>query len=473
MNSTSSASAVERTGRAPGMAAGPVGVLIAITLLLATSAAGAAQSVAGAPAASASAGDGLEALISEALSVHPSIRAAHDRVEAARAAVGPAGVLPDPMLGVGVMNVPLGGRNPEDMGAMRMATVGISQSFLYPGKLRLRRQVAELELVAAEARLDAARWAVREEVTDAYADLAFLERALEIVARNEQLLANFIRVTESRYGVGTGGQQDVLKARVEAARLSEEAVALTERRRAALARLNAALDRSTETPVSQPAIPVRIARAAVADDAGQIRFTSRALGSRAAGSPLPPLAEVQEAAVRENPMIRAHQAMIEAQAARVELARREHLPDFDVSVQYGGRVGATDVVSAMVSIPLPLRKGQRQDLQVKEAEAELSALRAEHHERANEIRTAVAAAYADLERDRAQLALYVKSIIPQGRAALESATASFQVGRVDFLTLLENQTTLYNYETAYYDALTRFAERLAGLERTIGKEILR
>lgn len=466
----SAASAVVHRGRArPAAPALARPFLAALVVLLA--------SVAGAPAQSAPSGaaapEDLEGLVSHALSVHPSIHAAHARVEAAQAAIGPAGALPDPMLGVGVMNVPLGGRDPDDMGSMTMATVGVGQSIPYPGKLALRRRVAELELAAAEAHLEGARWAVRQGVMDAYAELAFLERALEIVGRNENLLSNFIRVTESRYGVGTGSQADVLKARVEASRLAEEAVALTERRRAALARLNAALDRPSEAAVPEPRIPRRIARAAVAEDPREIRFASAALGSRAASSPLPALDELQERAVRENPMIRMHEAMIEAQAARVELARKEHLPDFDVSLQYGARGGASDVVSAMVSVPIALRRGQKQDLLVKQAEAELAALRAEHHEKANEIRAAVAGAYADLEQDRAQLALFVKSIIPQGRAALESATASFQVGRVDFLTLLENQTTLYNYETAYHSAIARFTERVAELERTLGQEILR
>lgn len=476
MISTFSApSAVEHRGHARRAAPALARVFLPALLALLASVGGAyAQSTtASSPPPAADAPQSLEGLISHALSVHPSIRAARDRVGAAQAAIRPAGALPDPTLGVGVMNVPISGRDREDMTSMTMATVGVGQTIPYPGKLRLRRRVSELELAAAEARLEAARWAVRQEVTDAYADLAFVDRALEIVGRNEKLLSNFTRVTESRYGVGVGNQTDVLKARVEAARLAEEAVDLTERRRAALARLNAALDRPSDAAVPEATIPERIARAAVADNAKDIRFASAALGSRAANSPLPALAELQEAAVRQNPAILAHQAMIEAQAARVELARKEHLPDFDVSVQYGQRSGASDVVSAMVSIPIPLRKGQRQDLLAKEAEAELSALQAEHHERANEIRSAVASAYADMERDRAQLALYVKSIIPQGRAALESATASFQVGRVDFLTLLENQTTLYNYETAYYGALTRFAERLAELERTVGEEILK
>jgi outer membrane protein TolC len=110
---------------------------------------------------------------------------------------------------------------------------------------------------------------------------------------------------------------------------------------------------------------------------------------------------------------------------------------------------------------------------MKQAQAELSALEAEHHDRANAIRAKVAELYSGLEQDRAQLALYVKSILPQGRAALESATAGFQVGRVDFLTLVDNQATLYNYETQYYRSLTGFAQKLAELERTVGKEILR
>jgi cobalt-zinc-cadmium efflux system outer membrane protein len=413
----------------------------------------------------------LEALIEHALTANPSVRAAQARVEAARAAVGPADALPDPMLSVGVMNFPTGEPGFDDM--MTMKTVGIGQTLPFPGKLGLRRRIAEHELAATEARFETARLEVVQAVKDAYYELAFLDRALEIIRRNERLLGSFIQVTEARYGVGAGSQADVLKARVEASRLAEEAVALTERRRATLARLNAVLDRSSASPLEAPAVPLRTARAAVPDDAAQIRFTSAALGSRAADSPLPPLTELQERALRQSPSIRAHEAEIAAEAARVELARRAHLPDLDLSIQYGQRNGASDLLSAMISVPLPIHRAGKQDLAVRVAEARLAALQAEHHKHTNEIRAHVAEAYADLERERAQLALFVKSILPQGRAALESATAGFQVGDVDFLTLLENQAVLYDYETQYHRALSSFAGHLAELERTVGEEILR
>ncbi len=411
----------------------------------------------------------LDSLIARALEVNPTIRAARQRIDAARARVGPAGTLPDPMLGVGIMNLPIAEPGFGDL--MTMKTVAIGQTLPFPGKLPLARRAAERELEAAGARLRATELDIVAEVRKTYFELAFLDHAFVILEQNQKLLLSFMQVTESRYVVGTGTQPDVLKARVETARLAEQAVALAEERRGVLARLNALLDRPSETAVAGPSIPERIARAAVADTPAAIRFAS-SLGARAPDSPLPPLAALQERAIRSSPALRAHEAEIAARTARVQLARKAHLPDFDLSVQYSQRADRSDMVSVMVSAPLPLHRGSRQDQQIAEASAEVTALEADRHAMVNDLRAAVAERYADLERDRAQLGLFVGAIIPQGRAALAAATSSFQVGRVDFLTLLENQTTLFDYEIAYYRALTDFANSVAELERILAAEVL-
>lgn len=413
----------------------------------------------------------VDSLVSWALAVSPHLRAARERLRAAQARVPRAGTRPEPMLMAGIRNFPVSEPGFSDFMTMKM--IGVSQTIPYPGKLPLRTRAAVGELAAVEAELAGARLTVEEAVKSAYYDLAYLDRALEIVERNRRLLLDFMKVTEARYGVGTGGQEEVLRVRVEAARLGEEAVALIEQRRAALARLNAVLDRPSEVPVVDPVIPRRVARAAIADSAAAIRFVSATLGARAADSPLPPLDVLQETVVRQNPMLRAHGARIEAQAARVELARKEHLPDFDVSLSYGQRDGFRDMISAQVSVPIPLQRGRKQDQLVVEAQAELAALEAEHHDRANTLRAEVARLHAELERDRAQLGLYVKAILPQGRATLTSATAGYQVGRAEFLTLLDAQATLFNFETTYFRVLSDFAKTLAALERVVGEEIVR
>jgi outer membrane protein TolC len=208
--------------------------------------------------------------------------------------------------------------------------------------------------------------------------------------------------------------------------------------------------------------------------AAEIRFTSAALGARAADTPLPPLAELQETASRESPEVREQDAIIRAQTDRLELARKDYLPDFDVSLQYGQRGGGLpDMVTALVSLPIPVFKGRKQDHGVAESSAQLAALEAERRQKVNEIRAEVAHLVAEIERSRTQLALYVKALLPQARASLASATASYQVGKVEFLTVLDDQATVFNYETEYFRALSDFANNVAELERIVGKEIVR
>jgi outer membrane protein, heavy metal efflux system len=428
----------------------------------------------------------VDSLVARAMAVNPRLLAAHHRVDAAHARVGPAGARPDPMLMAGIQNLPITSekvtstephltpvKTSSGPDPMTMRMLGVSQSLPYPGKLALRRRAAAFGLDAARAEEDAARLQVARDVRRIYYAIAYGDRALDIIERNRLVLLDVMKATEVRYSVGGGAQTDILRARVEATRLGEEAVALREERRASLAALNVLLDLPSETPLDSTFIPQRIARAAVAESAGTIRFESASLGSRVADSPLPPLTALQTRALERSPTLRAHEAMISAQSARVELARKDHLPDFDVSLQYGQRPGLPDMITAIVALPIPIQRGSKQNQLVQESRDELSALGAEHHALRNEIRGDVARLYAELQRDRAQLALYVKAIIPQGRAALESAVANYQVARSDFLSLLDAQSTLFNYETAYFRTLSSFAKTLAELEQVVGEEILR
>jgi outer membrane protein TolC len=449
------------------------------TLLAAGVLAGVMQAV---PATAQQGATPLDSLVARAIAVSPMLRSANARLDAVRARVRPASTLPDPMLMAGIINQPLG-RAPADPMSMTsaggpdpmtMRMIGVEQTLPFPGKLALRRRGAEYDVEASEAVLDATRRQVVRDVKSAYFDLAFLDRALAIVTRNQDVLVSLISVTESRYSVGSGGQQDVLKARVEATRLAETAASLMEQRRATLGQLNALLDQPSETPVIAPTIPESVARAAVASSSDEIRFASAALGARAAGSPLPPLLELQEAAVRHSPDIRQRNAMIAAQSARAELARKDYLPDVGLSLQYGQRGGGLPAMaSATVSVPIPVFKGRKQDEAVAGETAQLAALEGDRQAKVLAIRAEVARLVSDIERERTRLALSVKAILPQSRAALASATTSYQVGKVEFLAVLEDQATVFNYETDYYRALSDFAKNVAELERVVGEEILR
>jgi outer membrane protein, heavy metal efflux system len=418
----------------------------------------------------------LDSLVALARTRNPAVQAAESRVVEAHATIGPAGARPDPMLMAGVLDFPYGKVGYTDNFTMNMLRV--TQTFPYPGKLSLATRAAEADEAAAHATLAQQRLDVERDVRTAYYELAFVRRAQEIVRHNADVLTDLSKITETRYGVGTSTQADVLRARVEIARLGDESASLASQERSALARLNAVLDRPSATPVGIAVIPQTIVRLAVADSASHVHFSSAALGSAAFGaaaadSPLLPMDSLQSLAIANSPMLHAHEARISAQERRLDLARKAHLPDFDISLEYDQRPQFRDYVSFFVSVPLRLQKRRKQDQEVVGAGAELSALEAEHMADVNSIRQEVATRVSDVERERTRLALSLKAILPQAHAALESATASYQVGRVDFASLVDAQASVFNYETAYWRSLTDFAKAVAELQRVVGTEVLR
>ncbi len=418
----------------------------------------------------ASAPVALDSLVRLAMEANPSLRAAESRRIAAEATVPSAGARPDPMLMFGVMNLPLGGMGFAD--EMTMKTVGIGQTFPFPGKLDLATRAARHSAEAARADVEVARRAIIASVKAAYYEIALTDALLDLVSRNRDLLVTLARATEASYRVGRARQEDVLRAHVETTRLAEEALALRERRRTALARLNAVLSRPSDAPVGVPMLPPEIVRLALPDSAASVRFQTAELGARAAASPLPSLDSLQTLAIGHSPVLAAHEARLAAQDTRVALARKAVLPDFDLTLQYGQRNDLPDMLTAMVAVPIPLQKGRNQRQLVAAAEAEWSAEAAEHHAMVNALRERVAALHSELEQHRTRLALYTISVLPQTRATLTAATSGFNVGRTELSTLLDAQATLFNVEADSLRALTAFATALASLEGMVGTEFL-
>jgi outer membrane protein TolC len=423
----------------------------------------------------------LSALLATADVANPQIAAARRTAEAAAARVPQAGALPDPMVGLGFMNVPVadpGLGNDE----MTMAQLRVEAGFPWPGKLRLGEHVAQFEAEAAAWEVERARQEVRADVETTYYQIYFLDRAVEVAGRNESLLADLTRLTSSRYAVGRAAQPDVLEAQVERTRLLDQLVALTQQRVSAVARLNALLARATDTPLATVALPDRVRSAALDGVPGGARFASTTLadvlpprgtdGATRGDGTLPPVAELQRLALERNPMVRAHGSRVEAQRGVLALAERAKLPDFSVSAGYSHRAGLGDMFDVMVSAPLPIFSGRKQSQGVVEQGAMLAQHEARHHAMVYEMNGEIASLHAELGRIQDQLVLLSDGILPQARTGLEASTASYWVGRVDFLALLDAQAALYRHELDYHRLLADFATSVTALERAVGAEVL-
>ncbi len=384
---------------------------------------------------------------------NPSLAAIRARYEALKTIPDQAGSLPDPEISFNALNLPVDSfAIPQE--AMTQLQLGISQKFPFPGKLKLRAEAAEWEARAAGDDVDEWRLRLGRDVETVWWRLFYLDRALEIIAVNQDLLRQFVEIAQTKYTVGQGLQQDVLLAQLELSRLLDRELMLQGLRRQEAARLNALLDRAADTPVTLP------------------RQASRKL-------PEPPdEAELFSRAERNRPLLARVRKQIEAARTRLALAKKDFFPDFKLGAAHGFRSGQnpdgssrTDFLSLKLSMTVPLYFATKQARAVDQRQSELIKERFQWQDTWNRVRADIAAALADYHRARNQVVLFDQGIIPQARQTVASMLAGYQVNKVDFLNLVSAQITLYNYEIEFWKTLAEARQALARLRAAVGTPI--
>lgn len=436
----------------------------------------------GVPAPASASAQSLDSLIARALLGNPNLEAARNTVNAARARVRYAGSRPDPVLTAGAMNVPTDGLS-FTKADMTMKVIGVRQTIPYPGKLRLSRRIAELKTSEQTEAADRLTLSVIRDIRVAYYEIAYDDAALSVVRRLDLLMSDVLKAANLRYSSGRGNQQDILRATLDATRLNETASALKEGRIASVESI-ASLIAGPSLTITSADIPRAIAAAAVDTTRGAIKFASHDIGAPVADDRLPSLSSLQSLAVQASPVVRELRVGSDVAAAELELSRRAHLPDVDVSIQYGqrsgylartadgNRVSRPDLVTLLLAVPIPLQRQARQGALALAAREDAAAADARRRAAEAMVRSDVAKIYGELRRHRTQLALYVNALLPQSRALLTSTSAAYQSGTGDLSSVLEARRALLELELGYHRSITRFAQSLAEMDAMVGAETL-
>ena len=381
----------------------------------------------------------LQKLIEQALENNPEIKSMQRRFDMMRARIPQAKALDEPMLSVGYMgNLTPFTLQTDDPSSGR--TISISQDLPFPGKRSLRGKVAGSEADAEWWAFEQTRRNVVAEVKDAYFDLYYLTKALGVVTKTKVLLEQFTKIAEVRYSVGRGIQQDVLKAQVEFSKLIEQQTVLEQRKQIAEARLNSVLYREPESPVGTP------------DELKPRDFPYS-------------LAQLNETAVANYPELKAQRRKIEGAQYAIQLAKKEFYPDFSVGFTYVNRPAMPEMYGISVGIKLPVFYAQKQRPALTEATASFEAEKRSLENTTTLLMFKIRDKYLAQTTAKRLMNLYSTTIVPQSSL---SAIAGYEVGKVDFLTLLDNLVTLLNYELSYYEQLSNEEKAVAALEPLVG-----
>ncbi len=390
---------------------------------------------------------GLLGLTGEAMKNKPEIVAAQKKYEAARQRPTQESSLPDPMISLGYSSVgnPLPGAG---LGSQALANVGVmvSQEVPFPGKLKLKGDMAVKEAQAEFEQYQAVELAVISRLKQAYYHLQYAYAASDLLVRNRDLLEKLLKVTEDRYSVGQAAQQDVFKAQTQISILETRLVKLEQERKSREAEIASILNRPAGSPVGRP------------EDVTPKELTVT-------------LEDLFASARRNSPMLGRDQKMIERSELAVNMARKEYYPDVTLNAGYYSMGSMPPMYEVRAAVKVPIYFWRKQRAGVNEQVSNLSQARRNYEATDQALRYRIQDDFLMAQASSRLMKLYTQTVVPQGNLALESSLSTYETGSVEFLSVLTNFAMVLDYEMSYYDEALSYALALSRLEEMTGQPL--
>ncbi len=384
-----------------------------------------------------------EAAVNTALKENPTVKAARAKWEMMKARLPQASAWEDLRVGFDAtagrfVNVPTN----SFMDQMVMA----EQELPVSGKNRSRARAATAEAGAAFEEFRRAELDVVSRTRASYSRLANGYAQLDVSRRNEELLNQFIKISQSRYETGAATQSDVLLAQTDLAKLLETRADIQREISEEQSALNVLMNRPAQAPLGRPAALV---------------FTPHKFA----------LDRQQALTVLRRPEIQRAQSMIDAAKFGVELAHRQWIPDPMVNVKaqrYNGAGQAVSELDVGLSFPLPLLNQKKYSAGVLEAQKGLESTQREFDATRTEALGLVRDQLKKIQTAASQYELYRDKIVPLANETVEASRAAYEASTGGFLELITARRTLQDVESMALNRLAEYEVAIAELEAITG-----
>jgi outer membrane protein, heavy metal efflux system len=388
----------------------------------------------------------LTDLLSEAEKNNPQIQAARHGWQSAKQIPTQVATLPDPQVVLQQTNVgsprPFAGYTNSDFAYIGL---GFSQDLPYPGKLRLRGEVAQKDADASQQKYESLRRAVLAAVKMAYFQLGYLAKRQKNLDEDAQLLQQVEQAAESRYRNGLGNQQDVLQAQLERTKLLRE-INMNQLEHGKLqAELKNLLNRSqTSTDIETTEL--------------------------SESTPVYNFDQLLAEAKASNPELAGMQKMVERDGLQIDLAKKDFYPDFNVQ----GMWQRTDpsqfraYYQFTVGMRIPIYRSRRQRPELAQAEADRDRAKSDFEMQSQQTAFQLRQQFLTAEKSAELLKIYRDGLIPQARAELQAGMAAYQSNRQDFQALLASFLDVLKLDEEYWRTLAEHETALAKMEEVTG-----
>ena len=330
---------------------------------------------------------------------------------AARELAVAAGRLPDPVLKLGVDNLPVEGPDRFSLGRdfMTMRRVGIMQDLTRADKRALRAERFEREAQKSGAEKTAAIAAIERDTALAWFDRFYAEAMAVAVAEEADHAKVEIQAAEAAYRSGRGNQAEIFNAQSALAMIDDRASEL--RRRATTA---------------------RIALARWIGEAAELPLADKPATDAVALDP-----ETLHTQLGHHPEIAVLAKQEEIAATEAKLARANQTADWTVELAFQQRGPAySNMLSVGVSVPLQWDRTHRQD---RELSARLAQVEQAKDEREDMLRAHVAEVRTmmnEWQNYRERHARYGRELLPLAESRTTATLAAYRGGKASLADTL-------------------------------------
>jgi outer membrane protein TolC len=388
----------------------------------------------------------LSELLAEAEKNNPQIEAARQSWQAAKQVPTQVSTLPDPQFNLQHVSVgsprPFAGYTNSDFAYLGL---GVSQDIPYPGKLRLKGEIAKRDADVSQQQIESVRRAILTESKGTYFQLACLSKTLTLLEEDGKLLRQVEQAADARYRSGIGTQQDVLQAQLQKTKLLRE-IAMHHLQVGKLeAQLKQFLNRSQDSPDIETADLLE--------------------------TPLvQTYADLLAAAQVQNPEIASAQKMIDRQSLQVDIARKDFYPDFNVQYMWQ-RTDPTQFRAyymLSVGIKVPIYRSRKQRPELAQAESEQLRARSELQAQSQQLAGDLRSQYVIVQQTSELLRIHREGLSPQARSEFQSGLAAYQSNKQDFQALLTAFLDVLHLDEDYWQNVAEYETAIARIEQLTG-----
>jgi outer membrane protein TolC len=373
----------------------------------------------------------LDSLKAKATGSSPGIKMLNARLEAVKNKIPQNSNLPDPVLTLGLVNMPTGSFS-FDQDPMTSKMVGLSQKFPFPGKLSSVESLNAIDSNVVIFEIEEERNKIKRNVEEAYWELIYLAKVEKITNDKKDLLKNIFGVVSTKYMVSEASQHNLFNVQLSLSRLDEKLEDITWRKKTAQNTLQALISTGEKIIVHQTLL-----------DSVSL-------------SPAD-YSELENTAMDRRPLFRKISAYHQKAGLLEETAEYDYYPDFSLALQYNQRENTQginrdldDLVSIRLGMNLPLNYGGKRSAKIDEAisykyyydqmlESEKQYFRIAAEESLNRISSLI-------ERER----LLNDLTMLQAKLNYSAALAGYQVGDVDFVNVIEAVNQMLETELDIY-----------------------